>query len=258
MSLPQVTIRQLMEAGVHFGHHKRRWNPKMEQFIFGVRNNIHIIDLDQTLPLLQNALNAVKECAANGGRILFVGTKRQASSIVADYAKKCGQYYINHRWLGGTLTNWKIVSLSIKKLKELETHLQSNIDKLSKKEVLSLMRQKEKLELALGGIKDMGGLPNIIFVIDTNKEKTAIEEAKKLRIPVIAIVDTNSEHEGINYPIPGNDDATRAIELYCDLVSQSILEGLQKQIASSGVDIGASTNIPEEVVVEVESEAGKE
>ena len=241
MALPDFSMRQLLEAGAHFGHQTHRWNPKMEKFIFGSRSNIHIIDLSQSIPLLHQALLKVREVAAGGGRILFVGTKRQASDPVAVAAKRCAQYYVNHRWLGGTLTNWRTISLSIARLRELEGILDGDgAQGRSKKELLQLTREREKLELSLGGIKDMGGIPDLMFVIDTNKEGIAILEARKLNIPVIAILDTNSDPDGIAFPIPGNDDAARALQLYCDLVADSVLDGLAAGQASSGVDLGAS------------------
>jgi small subunit ribosomal protein S2 len=239
MALPEFSMRQLLEAGAHFGHQTHRWNPKMERFIFGSRSNIHIIDLSQSIPLLHQALVKVREIAAGGGRILFVGTKRQASEPIATAAKRCAQYYVNHRWLGGTLTNWRTVSGSIARLRELEGVLESDSGR-SKKELLQLTRERDKLELSLGGIKDMGGIPDLMFVIDTNKESIAIQEARKLNIPVIAILDTNCDPDGITYPIPGNDDAARAIQLYCDLMADAILDGLAAGQAASGVDLGAS------------------
>jgi len=239
-------MRQLLEAGVHFGHQTRRWNPKMAPFIFGQRNSVHIIDLQQTVPMLYAAMTAVRDVAAGGGRVLFVGTKRQASDIIAEAAVKCGQYYVNHRWLGGMLTNWKTISVSIKRLREFEEALSSEDTGLTKKEMLTRQRRRDKLERALGGIKDMGGLPDILFVIDTNKEEIAVKEAVKLGIPVAAVIDTNSDTEGITYPIPGNDDALRAINLYCELVSGAVLDGIQAEMASSGQDIGESDVAPQE------------
>ncbi|MGE0093692.1 MAG: 30S ribosomal protein S2 [Alphaproteobacteria bacterium] len=256
MAMPDFSMRQLLEAGVHFGHVTRRWNPKMEPFIFGVRNNVHIIDLQQSVPMLQQAMQAVRAVAANGGRVLFVGTKRQASEIVADAAKRCGQYYVNHRWLGGMLTNWRTISNSIKRLRQLEERLSGEQEGLTKKELLGLTREQTKLDRALGGIKEMGGLPDILFVIDTNKEAIAIQEANKLGLPVIAVVDTNSNPDGINYPVPGNDDSLRAITLYCDMISGAILDGLQEEQLKSGTDIGeqdknaAETLPPAEVAAE--------
>ena len=240
MALPDFSMRQLLEAGAHFGHQTHRWNPKMDRFIFGSRSNIHIIDLSQSIPLLHQALVKVREVAASGGRVLFVGTKRQASEPVATAAKRCAQYYVNHRWLGGSLTNWRTVSGSIARLRELEGVLENGDSNRTKKELLQLTRERDKLELSLGGIKDMGGIPDLMFVIDTNKEAIAILEAKKLRIPVIAILDTNCDPDGINYPIPGNDDAARAIQLYCDLMADSVLDGLAAGQSASGVDLGAS------------------
>jgi small subunit ribosomal protein S2 len=242
MALPEFSMRQLLEAGAHFGHQTHRWNPKMDKFIFGSRSNIHIIDLSQSIPLLHQALVKVREVAAGGGRILFVGTKRQASEPVATAAKRCAQYYVNHRWLGGTLTNWRTVSASIQRLRETDALLVGGegASGRTKKELLQLTRERDKLELSLGGIKDMGGIPDLMFVIDTNKEAIAIQEARKLNIPVIAILDTNCNPDGITYPIPGNDDAARAIQLYCDLLADSVLDGLAAGQAASGVDLGAS------------------
>ena len=240
MALPEISMRQMLESGAHFGHQTHRWNPKMEKFIFGSRSNIHIIDLSQSIPLLHQALVKVREVAAAGGRVLFVGTKRQASEPVATAAKRCAQYYVNHRWLGGTLTNWRTVSGSIARLRELEGLLEGEGQGRQKKELLRLTRERDKLELSLGGIKDMGGIPDLMFVIDTNKEAIAILEARKLNIPVIAILDTNCNPDGITYPIPGNDDAARAIQLYCDLLADSVLDGLAAGQTASGVDLGAS------------------
>ena len=240
MALPDFSMRQLLEAGAHFGHQTHRWNPKMERYIFGSRSNIHIIDLSQSIPLLHQALVKVREVAAGGGRVLFVGTKRQASDPVSQAARRCAQYYVNHRWLGGTLTNWRTVSGSISRLRELEAVLGAGEGTRTKKELLQLTRERDKLELSLGGIKDMGGIPDLMFVIDTNKEAIAILEARKLGIPVVAILDTNCNPDGINYPIPGNDDAARAIQLYCDLLADSVLDGLAAGAVASGVDLGAS------------------
>ena len=240
MALPEFSMRQLLEAGAHFGHQTHRWNPKMDRYIFGSRSNIHIIDLSQTIPLLHQALVKVREVAAAGGRVLFVGTKRQASDPVATAAKRCAQYYMNNRWLGGTLTNWRTVSGSIARLRELEGIMGGEGAGRSKKELLQLTRERDKLELSLGGIKDMGGIPDIMFVIDTTKEAIAILEARKLNIPVVAILDTNCDPDGITYPIPGNDDAARALQLYCDLVADAVLDGLAAGQAASGVDLGAS------------------
>jgi small subunit ribosomal protein S2 len=233
---------------VHFGHHTRRWNPKMAPFIFGVRNGVHILDLEQTVSLLQQALQAVRDVVSGGGRVLFVGTKRQASEKIADAAKRCGQYYVNHRWLGGMLSNWKTISNSIKRLKELEARLAEANTGLTKKELLQMTRERDKLERALGGIKEMGGQPDILFVIDTNKEAIAVAEAVKLGIPVVAVVDSNSNPNGIAYPIPGNDDAIRAIALYCDLVSAAVLDGLQQEAIATGADIGEAAELPAEQV----------
>jgi small subunit ribosomal protein S2 len=254
MALPNVTMRQLLEAGVHFGHQTHRWNPKMASFIYGSRNNIHIIDLTQTVPLLHQALLAVSDVVSKGGRVLFVGTKRQASEAVADAAKSCAQYYVNHRWLGGTLTNWRTISNSIKRLKSLEEMLQGETHGLTKKELLQLTREKEKLERSLGGIKDMGALPDLMFVIDTNKEAIAIAEARKLHMPVVAVVDSNSDPEGISHPIPGNDDAGRAITLYCDLVSRAAIDGIERAQGTVGVDIGAAEEPSSEPELEGEEE----
>jgi small subunit ribosomal protein S2 len=240
MALPDFTMRQLLEAGAHFGHQTHRWNPKMERYIFGARSNIHIIDLSQTMPLLHQALVKVRDVAAAGGRVLFVGTKRQASEPVSIAAKRCAQYYVNHRWLGGTLTNWRTISASIARLRELEGVLDGgDPGGRTKKELLQLTRERDKLELSLGGIKDMGGIPDLMFVIDTNKEAIAIQEARKLNIPVVAILDTNCDPQGITYPIPGNDDAARALQLYCDLIADSVLDGLTEGQVAMGVDLGA-------------------
>lgn len=240
MTVPTFTLRQLLESGAHFGHRTRRWNPKMKPYIYGERGGIHIMNLQDTAPLLYRALNAVKDVVSNGGRVLFVGTKRQASEKIKEAAQRCGQYYINHRWLGGTLTNWKTVSNSIKRLKELQAKIDSGeIKAFTKKEQLSFSREYDKLELSLGGIKDMGGVPDILFVIDTNKEAIAILEARKLGIPVVAIADSNSDPDGIDYIVPGNDDASRAIDLYCALVSGAVIGGLQVEMRSAGIDLGA-------------------
>src|ERR1700758_1904122 len=252
MAMPDFSLRQLLEAGVHFGHHTRRWNPKMGPFIFGVRNQVHIIDLQQTVPMLDRALRAVRDVTAAGGRVLFVGTKRAAAEHVADAAKKCGQYYINHRWLGGTLTNWKTITGSIKRLRQIEDLLSGDTQGLTKKEVLDRTRDKDKLDRALGGIKDMGGLPDILFIIDTNKEKLAVEEANKLHIPVVAVLDSNSDPTGVTFPIPGNDDAIRAITLYCDLVAGAVLDGISAEMAASGQDLGAVENLPPEAMPDAE------
>jgi small subunit ribosomal protein S2 len=242
MALPDFTMRQLLEAGVHFGHQSHRWNPKMAPFIFGARNNIHIVDLAQTVPLLHNALQAVSDTVAKGGRILFVGTKRQAQDNVADAAKRSAQYFVNSRWLGGTLTNWKTISASIKRLRHLDDVLTSgDASSYTKKERLTLQRERDKLDRSLGGIKDMGGLPDLIFVIDTNKEDIAIQEAQRLNIPVAAIVDTNCDPKGITYVVPGNDDAGRAITLYCDLIARAAIDGISRAQGESGIDVGASS-----------------
>lgn len=246
MALPEFTMRQLLEAGVHFGHQTRRWNPKMGPYIFGVRNSVHILDLQQTVPMFHQALTALRDVAAGGGRILFVGTKRQASEPVAEAARRSGQYYVNHRWLGGMMTNWKAVSGSIKTLINLEEQLGDENLGLTKKEILQLTRKRDKLDRALGGIKDMGGVPDILVVIDTNKEDIAVLEARKLGIPVVAVVDSNCDPELITYPIPGNDDAIRAVSFYCDLFSRSIIDGLQQELAASGADIGEALEAPVE------------
>jgi small subunit ribosomal protein S2 len=250
MAMPNFTMRQLLEAGVHFGHHTRRWNPKMQSYIFGVRNGVHIIDLEQTVPYLQRALQAVRDVAAGGGRVLFVGTKRQAQEPIASAAKRCGQYYVNHRWLGGMLTNFKTISQSIKRLKEVDERVNQAESGLTKRELLELTRDRDKLERALGGIKEMGGLPDILFVIDTNKESIAVKEANTLRIPVVAVLDSNSAPDGIAYPVPGNDDAMRAINMYCDLMAQAVLDGLQAELAGSGADLGAQAQPPAEALPE--------
>ncbi|NOR62502.1 MAG: 30S ribosomal protein S2 [Rhodobacteraceae bacterium] len=238
MALPEFTLRQLLEAGVHFGHQTHRWNPLMGPYIYGARNGIHIMDLTQTVPLLDAALNVVQQTVAKGGSILFVGTKRQASKGIADAAERSAQYYVNHRWLGGMLTNWKTISNSITTLKKLDSALEDGGAGLTKKELLGMTRQQAKLQASLGGIREMGGVPDLIFVVDTNKESLAIQEARKLGIPVIAVLDTNSDPRGIDYPIPGNDDAARAIALYCDLIARSALDGMAAQLGAAGVDIG--------------------
>ena len=259
MTIPTFTMRQLLEAGIHFGHHTRRWNPKMEQFIFGKRNNIHIIDLEKTVPLLYGALDVLHNIAKGGGSILFVGTKRSASEIIASSAKNCGQYFVNHRWLGGMLTNWETVSKSIKRLKDLEKKIDSGeVNSLTKKERLNIERNKEKLELTLGGIKDMVGLPEVLFVIDINKESIAVSEAKKLNIPVVAVCDTNTDPSIIDYPIPGNDDAARAVSLYCDLVGAAVLSGLEENLTTSGVDVGSLEENLEENIEELSGNLTKE
>ena len=255
MALPDYNMRQLLEAGVHFGHQTHRWNPKMAPYIFGDRNGIHIIDLAQTVPLLHQALVAVRDTVAAGGRILFVGTKRQATEVIARTAQQCAQYYMNTRWLGGTLTNWKTISNSIQRLRELENLLSDEASTgFTKKEILNLTRERDKLELAIGGVKDMGGLPDLMIVIDTNKESIAIAEAHKLGIPVIAILDSNCNPDGITYPVPGNDDATRAIELYCSLFSGAVIDGIEQGAVSSGVDIGAQAEPTPEATLEATEE----
>jgi small subunit ribosomal protein S2 len=246
MALPEFTMRQLLEAGAHFGHRTQRWNPKMSPFIYGSRNDIHIMDLTQTVPLLHQALVALRDVAAGGGRILFVGTKRQAQEPIANAAKRCAQYYMNQRWLGGTLTNWQTISNSIKRMRNIEETLESaQSSGLKKKELLGLLRERDKLERSLGGIREMGGLPNMLFVIDTNKEAIAISEAKKLGIPVTAILDSNSDPDGIAYPIPGNDDAARALVLYCDLAARAIIDGIGQGHVEAGIDVGESDELPD-------------
>lgn len=260
MAAPMFTLRQLMEAGVHFGHNTRRWNPKMAPFLFGARNGVHIIDLDQTRPLLYRALEAVTATVSKGGRILFVGTKRAASEKVAEAAQRCGQYYVNHRWPGGMLTNWKTISQSIKRMRDIESTMESDdLAKLSKKEALMMSRDHAKLMRTLNGIRDMGGLPDLIFVLDTNKEHLAVAEAKVLGIPVVAVIDSNSNPDNITFPVPGNDDALRAIDLYCDLLADAVLEGLQEEVTASGADVGAAEEAPvETVVVEEAAPAAEE
>ncbi|ENN91618.1 MULTISPECIES: 30S ribosomal protein S2 [Bartonella] len=250
MALPDFTMRQLLEAGVHFGHQTQRWNPKMAPYIYGQRNNIHIIDLAQTVPLLYQALKLVSDTVAQGGRVLFVGTKRQASDIIADAASRSAQYYVNARWLGGMLTNWKTISNSIHRLRKLDKILTTEAQGFTKKERLNLERDREKLNRALGGIKDMGSVPDLMFIVDTNKENIAIQEAKRLGVPVIAIVDTNCDPDGIDYPIPGNDDASRAISLYCDLVARAALDGIARQQGAMNIDVGAQADVPVEPALE--------
>jgi len=245
-------MRQLLEAGVHFAHQSHRWNPKMERFIFGVRNDIHILDLGQTVPALQRALQLVSDTVAEGGRVLFVGTKRQAAPLVAEAARQSAQYYVNSRWLGGTLTNWQTISQSINRLRELEAKVADGAEGLTKKERLLLDRERERLERDLGGIKDLGNLPNLLFVIDTNKEANAIKEARRLGIPVIAIIDSNSDPDTVDYPIPGNDDAARALELYCSLVSKAAIDGISRSSAGRGADLGAAEVAPEEPTLAAE------
>ena len=255
MALPTFTMRQLLESGVHFGHVTRRWNPKMEPYIFGTRQGIHILDLQQTVPLLYRAMQTVNDIVAGGGRVLLVGTKRQASTLVEEAAKRCGQYYVNHRWLGGMMTNWNTISNSIKQLHKLDELLSEENTGLTKKELLKVTRQRDKLEQNLGGIKELGGLPDILFIVDTNKEGIAVAEANKLGIPVVGVIDTNSDPKGIDYPIPGNDDSIRAINLYCDLISGAVLSGIQDEIAHGGKDLGALEEAPTEILP---SEANQE
>jgi small subunit ribosomal protein S2 len=272
MALPDFSMRQLLEAGVHFGHQTQRWNPRMAPYIYGDRNGIHIMDLTQTVELLDQALNVIRETVAKGGRILFVGTKRQAQKPIADAAERCAQYYMNHRWLGGTLTNWKTVSNSISRLKEIDERMGEGLEGLTKKERLGMERDQAKLQASLGGIREMGGLPDLIFVIDVNKEDLAILEARKLGIPVVAVVDTNCSPDGVDYIIPGNDDAARAIALYCDLVSRAALDGMSAQLETAGVDLGTleegtveealaaetAEEAPEDAAVEAPAEAEAE
>jgi len=250
MALPEFTMRQLLEAGVHFGHQTQRWNPRMGPFIYGARNGIHIMDLTQTVPMLDQALNVIRDTVAKGGRILFVGTKRQAAKPVADAAERCAQFYMNHRWLGGTLTNWQTVSQSINRLKAIDEASENGFAGLTKKERLGMEREQGKLQASLGGIREMGGVPDLLFVIDVHKESLAIAEAKKLGIPIVAIVDTNCSPEDIDYVIPGNDDAARAIALYIDLASRAALDGMSAQLGAAGVDLGAMEEFAEEVVAE--------
>ena len=251
MALPEFTMRQLLEAGVHYGHQTARWNPKMGEYIYGDRNGIHILDLTQTVPLLDAALKLVRDTVAKGGRILFVGTKRQAQKSVAEAAEKCAQYYMNHRWLGGTLTNWKTISQSIQRLKQIDEIMAHGAEGLTKKERLIIEREQGKLQASLGGIREMGGVPDLLFVIDVGKESLAILEAQKLGIPVIGIVDTNCSPKGVDHVIPGNDDAARAISLYCDLMSRAALEGMTAQMGAAGIDLGSLDVAPvEEAVAE--------
>ncbi|GGH18039.1 30S ribosomal protein S2 [Cribrihabitans marinus] len=252
-------MRQLLEAGVHFGHQTQRWNPRMSPFIYGERNGIHIMDLTQTVPMLDQALQVIRDTVAKGGRVLFVGTKRQASQPIAEAAEKSAQYYMNHRWLGGTLTNWKTVSQSINRLKQIDEAMAGGAEGLTKKERLGMERDQQKLEASLGGIREMGGTPDLLFVIDVKKEALAIAEAKKLGIPVVAVVDTNCSPDGVEYIIPGNDDAARAISLYCDLASRAALEGMSAQLGAAGVDLGALEEAPaEEAVAEADAPAATE
>jgi small subunit ribosomal protein S2 len=250
MALPEFSMRQLLEAGVHFGHQTQRWNPKMQQYIYGSRNGIHILDLTQTVPMLDAALNVIRETVAKGGRILFVGTKRQAQKGIAEAAEKSAQFYMNHRWLGGTLTNWQTVSQSINRLKAIDEAAAQGFEGLTKKERLGMEREQAKLQASLGGIREMGGVPDLLFVIDVNKEDLAILEANKLGIPVVAVVDTNCSPAGVDYVIPGNDDASRSIALYCDLAARAALDGMSTQLAKAGVDLGAMEEIAEEAVAE--------
>ena len=258
MALPEFSMRQLLEAGVHFGHQTHRWNPKMSTYIFGTRNNIHIMDLAQTVPMLHTALKAVSDVVSKGGRVLFVGTKRQASEIVAEAARNSAQYYVNARWLGGMMTNWKTISNSIQRLRKLDELLSGEGQGFTKKELLNLQREREKLDRALGGIKDMGSTPNIMFIIDTNKEANAIEEAKRLGIPVVAVIDSNCDPDKIDYPIPGNDDSSRAIALYCELISKACIDGIARQQGSMGVDIGAMEDASVELALEAAPEVKPE
>lgn len=257
MALPDFSLRQLLEAGVHFGHQTQRWNPRMQEFIYGDRNGIHIIDLTQTVPMLDAALNVIRETVAKGGRILFVGTKRQAQKPVAEAAERCAQYYMNHRWLGGTLTNWKTVSQSINRLKAIDERMAEGAEGLTKKERLGMERDQAKLQASLGGIREMGGVPDLLFVIDVQKEDLAVAEANKLGIPVVAVVDTNCAPDGIDYIIPGNDDAARAIALYCDLASRAALDGMSAQLDAAGVDVGTLEDVSEEVAADVEEAAAE-
>ena len=250
MSLPEFSMRQLLEAGVHYGHQTQRWNPRMAEYIYGDRNGIHILDLTQTVPMLEQALKVVRDTVAKGGRILFVGTKRQAQKPIAEAAEKCAQYYMNHRWLGGTLTNWKTVSQSIQRLKNIDEVLAAGGEGLTKKERLNMERDQAKLQASLGGIREMGGVPDLLFIVDVGKEDLAILEAQKLGIPVVAVVDTNCSPKGVDYVIPGNDDAARAIALYCDLIARAALEGMSAQLGAAGVDLGALEAPEEEVAAE--------
>ncbi|MCZ8079617.1 MAG: 30S ribosomal protein S2 [Fuscovulum sp.] len=249
MALPEFSMRQLLEAGVHYGHQTARWNPKMGQYIYGDRNGIHILDLTQTVPMLEQALKVVRDTVAKNGRILFVGTKRQAQKPIAEAAEKCAQFYMNHRWLGGTLTNWKTVSQSINRLKQIDEMMAHGAEGLTKKERLNIEREQNKLQASLGGIREMGGTPDLIFIIDVGKEDLAILEAQKLGIPVVAVVDTNCSPKGVDYVIPGNDDAARAIALYCDLVARAALDGMSAQLGAAGIDVGALETAPEEEAV---------
>jgi small subunit ribosomal protein S2 len=248
MAIPEFTLRQLLEAGVHFGHQTHRWNPRMEQYIYGSRNGIHIMDLTQTVPMLDAALNIIQQTVSKGGTILFVGTKRQASAAIADAAERSAQYFMNHRWLGGTLTNWKTISNSISRLKSIDEQLEEGAQGMTKKERLGMEREQTKLQASLGGIREMSGVPSLLFVIDVKREALAITEANKLGIPVIAVVDSNCAPEGVDYMIPGNDDAARAIQLYCDLAARSALDGMSAQLGAAGVDLGEMEEVVEEVL----------
>ena len=253
MALPEISIRQLLEAGVHYGHQTQRWHPRMAPYIYGDRNGIHIVDLTQTVPMMDQALKVIRDVVARGGRILFVGTKRQASRQVAEAAERCAQYYMNHRWLGGTLTNWKTVSQSIQRLKQIDEQMERGALGLTKKELLTVTREQAKLQASLGGIRELGGLPDLLFVIDVNKEALAIQEARKLGIPLVAVVDTNCAPDGVDYVIPGNDDAARAIALYCDMVSRAALDGMSAQLGAAGVDLGALEDAPAEDALDAEA-----
>ncbi len=257
MALPEFSMRQLLEAGVHFGHQTARWNPRMQEFIYGSRNGIHILDLTQTVPLLDQALNVIRDTVARGGRILFVGTKRKAQKPIADAAEKSAQFYMNHRWLGGTLTNWQTVSRSINRLKQIDEAAERGFEGLTKKERLGMEREQAKLQASLGGIREMGGVPDLIFIIDVNKEDLAILEAKKLGIPVVAVVDTNCSPSGVDYVIPGNDDAARAIALYCDLAARAALDGMSAQLGAAGIDLGAMEQLAEEELAEENAAAAQ-
>ena len=252
MALPEFSMRQLLEAGVHFGHQTHRWNPKMKDYIFGARNGVHIIDLSQSVPLFHQALVKVRDVVAGGGRVLFVGTKRQAQAPIAEAAQRCAQYYMNVRWLGGTLTNWQTISNSIARLKKIEEVLAGDTSGLKKKEILTMTRDKTQLDASLGGIRSMGGLPDLMVVIDVKKEAIAIQEANKLGIPVVAIVDTNCDPDGVDIVIPGNDDASRAIALYCNLIADAVIDGISASQSAEGVDIGAMEEVPVEAVVVAE------
>ena len=248
MAIPEFSLRQLLEAGVHFGHQTHRWNPRMEEFIYGSRNGIHIMDLTQTVPMLDTALNVIQQTVSKGGTILFVGTKRQASGAIADAAERSAQYFMNHRWLGGTLTNWKTISNSISRLKSIDEQLEEGAQGMTKKERLGMEREQSKLQASLGGIREMNGVPSLLFVIDVKREALAVSEANKLGIPVIAVVDSNCAPEGVDYIIPGNDDAARAIQLYCDLAARSALDGMSAQLDAAGVDLGEMEEVSEDAL----------